>query len=530
MGDGDRADEAAVVRDRDAAPVGQIRDGELGDPLERLLVVERGSEDLARLGQQARAQLGTLHDRHVLDDVDDAREGTLGVRDRRDLVQQPALLAGRADDVAHELGWHVALAVHEGAHRQLVDRHALAVLVEDVVARHQVAGLRRVELRRIVDAEHGERRAVGVQRATVEAHDGDGIVERAERDPELALGVAQVAVEAGVVQCQRRTSGEHLEEVEIALAVAAAGDARDRQRERAEHAAAAAQRDDRGRALVQTLQQLTVGGVVGVSEALCVESLQQLRLVARRDRRRPGARGSRRQRPGAHTRLELGAIGVRDADGDPAQLTIDEDVEDTVVGHRGDEDVRQPGGRLADVQRAVINHLRHRAEDPETARDLQMALALRRGDHSRDAAADDDDESDREGGVEQVVVPEPAEHDATDGDRSHEDGLAAVTERGRHEGAEDDRADHDRAVVVTEVVGRQRDDDQQPDARGHQAQGGQARQGASEARGGRLLALRHAGSGVSQRAAGATSVPARVPNAGTGPRRSALPGRAVAQS
>ena len=93
----------ALAQYVDGAPVGDLRDGQARDLLQRLGVIHRGGEHAAGLGHEAFRQLCALDLGDVLEDVDgvvDARR--LRVGDRRGADDQPALLSRRAHDVLHQ--------------------------------------------------------------------------------------------------------------------------------------------------------------------------------------------------------------------------------------------------------------------------------------------------------------------------------------------------------------------------------------------------------------------------------------------
>ena len=71
MGDGDGAHEAVAVGHADRAPVGQFRDGEVGNLLQRALVVQRGGQQLPGTREHPLRELGALDLGQILDDVDD---------------------------------------------------------------------------------------------------------------------------------------------------------------------------------------------------------------------------------------------------------------------------------------------------------------------------------------------------------------------------------------------------------------------------------------------------------------------------
>ena len=139
VGERDLLDAALAVRQVDGAPVRQPRHGELRDALQRLLVVERGGEQLPGLGEEALAQLGLLGVRDVLDDVD--REVAPLILEQRRLGQQPVGAPGLAVDAAREQRGR-GLAGHEAAAGEVLDLDRRAVLLGDREAGRELAGAR----------------------------------------------------------------------------------------------------------------------------------------------------------------------------------------------------------------------------------------------------------------------------------------------------------------------------------------------------------------------------------------------------
>ena len=94
--DRDPLDQAAAGRDLDRAPVGELRDQQLRDPLERRVVVGRVRDQLAGARQQAVGELRPLHVGDVLDRGHRVEHLARGPLDRPRLGPGPALAPGRA--------------------------------------------------------------------------------------------------------------------------------------------------------------------------------------------------------------------------------------------------------------------------------------------------------------------------------------------------------------------------------------------------------------------------------------------------
>ena len=215
VGDRDVHDPAVVVGHVDAAPVGEPRDDQARDALERRLVVERGGEQLARLGEEALAQLGVLGVGDVLDDVD--RQAAAGrVLGQGRLGQQPERLSGVAPDAAGEQRRR-GLALEQAAAGKVVDVHRRAVVLGDREARGELAGRAREHLLDALAPEQLRRGLVRVDRLAALVVDGDGLGERAEDPVEARLRGGEVARErlVAVGQVRRllsRPRGDHREE------------------------------------------------------------------------------------------------------------------------------------------------------------------------------------------------------------------------------------------------------------------------------------------------------------------------------
>ena len=145
----DLVDLAVLAEEVDPAPVRDLRDGELGRGLERLLVVERSGEHPAGLGQEALGLLALLELGDVLDEVDGEAGLALLVEDGPRLDPRPAVRHGRAARAeADDLGLG-QLAGQRAPAGQPVVRERLALRREQVVGGHHlVRAARRAAPRR----------------------------------------------------------------------------------------------------------------------------------------------------------------------------------------------------------------------------------------------------------------------------------------------------------------------------------------------------------------------------------------------
>ena len=191
MRDRDLLDRVPRPGQRDRAPVGDAGDGDLGDALQRRLVVEAARQLGGRLRQQPLAQLGALDRGQVLDHVHDAVGLRAVAGDQRGLVEQPALLAGGDDDVAHEQRRRLGLAVQQPVAGQLGAVERAAVLVEDREARHDLAGRRLQQLLPRAGAQQRDCGVVDVDDHAVRRHHGDGLAERVQRAGQAPLDAGQ---------------------------------------------------------------------------------------------------------------------------------------------------------------------------------------------------------------------------------------------------------------------------------------------------------------------------------------------------
>ncbi len=170
MSDRDPARDALLARELDDAPVGEHRDGEIGDGLDRALVVERRPEDLGRPGQEALALLGPDPIGHVGVGDDRRFDAPAGARDRGGAqAERPARFA-RVDDLDDLV--LDRLAGHRPAQRPFVRRDLRAI---GSIAAGPTVGWHVPELDRY--RREAPRRLVGVQEPPV----GDSRQDHADR-------------------------------------------------------------------------------------------------------------------------------------------------------------------------------------------------------------------------------------------------------------------------------------------------------------------------------------------------------------
>jgi hypothetical protein len=113
------------------AVVGNPRDEQASQVGKRRLVVERGGEERARLGQEADSLLGFPLVGDVVEDVDHEVHLARVVQERRGPEDRPALVAARKDAIAEDAFLWRALGESEPV-RQSLDRHRRAVLADDL--------------------------------------------------------------------------------------------------------------------------------------------------------------------------------------------------------------------------------------------------------------------------------------------------------------------------------------------------------------------------------------------------------------
>jgi hypothetical protein len=206
-----------AARHRHVAPVREPRHGEARDPVERLLVVEAGGHQRARLREEALRVLGALDLGDVLDHVDHEPAG-----DRPGLDHAPALLPRVAAHAAdHERLRR--LAAEDGAAGQVLELQWGARLGEGLEGVHDRLRRRVDQLLRRVEAEARGGGGVGVDEAAVGALDGDGVRKAVERRRQARLDALQAGEQAGVLERERDAAGEQLRELQLIRRVRAMG-------------------------------------------------------------------------------------------------------------------------------------------------------------------------------------------------------------------------------------------------------------------------------------------------------------------
>ena len=295
---------------------------------------------------------------------------------------------------------------------------------------------------RAAEAEDAWRAAV----ADLAAADGQGALgalhrhrlgERRQHGGQLRLDRLELREQAGVVERQRGTPGEHLGELEVLGVVVAPRAGGHQQRQRSQSAPACAQRDDDRRADLQAAQPLEVGVVLGqgaqqvVADALGEERLlgdadvARIERLARRERRRdllahrPG--GAHRQAP---------------------HLAAADRIDDADVGDRRHEQVVQRRDRVLEAARAV-GDLGGRGEHREASAVAGRAGAVARREHGDRRDRDADEDPLDVGPLAEVVVPDAAGCDGGDRDRPDERDVARLAEQRDDEWREHDESDED---------------------------------------------------------------------------------------
>ena len=173
----------------------------LRDTLERLLVVERGREQLAGVGEEALAKLGVLGVGDVLDDVD--RQPLAGrlARERR-LGEHPVRLAGVVAEAAGEQR-RPLLATEQAAAGEVVERDRRAVLVGHREVLGQLAGRRGHHLLDAPATQQVGRGLVGVDGLAALVVHGHRLAECAEDAVEPRLRGVEVVGQRLVVVRER---------------------------------------------------------------------------------------------------------------------------------------------------------------------------------------------------------------------------------------------------------------------------------------------------------------------------------------
>ena len=220
--DGDRADEAVAVGHAHGAPVGELRNRELGDLLQRALVVQRRGQQLARRARAALRELGALDLGDVLDDVDDELELAVGAVDAGGLRHAPVDRAGAlltARTVSGLGSRSPASSCRPG--RSSSRSGEPSSFVESKASTICSTGVAE-QLLRGAEAEHPRGRLVGVDQGAAGVLHGHRLGERRQRRGQLRLDRLELGEQAGVVERERGAAGEHLGELEVLVGVAAA--------------------------------------------------------------------------------------------------------------------------------------------------------------------------------------------------------------------------------------------------------------------------------------------------------------------
>jgi hypothetical protein len=289
-------DLAVLAQHVHRTPVGDLRDGESRDLLQRLREVHRGGQHAAGLGHEALGCLRALDLRDVLVHVDREQQALgLVVEDRSGPRHQPALLAARALDRVqqHRLG---ILAREHAAMRELLGRQLGAMLVAHEIARHQRSLLGADQLIRARSAEQIGGRLVGEHDAALGVGERDRLGEAHEDGSQPLLDATHLRVQARVVDRQRRAARELVDDREVALLVGGV--------------VAQAQHRQRSQGALPGCQGRHHGGVIAVLDheprMACSGGVgaQLVALHLRQQHRAPAA---------DHLRHGVGALGVQPA-------------------------------------------------------------------------------------------------------------------------------------------------------------------------------------------------------------------------
>ena len=212
----DPPDRAVRRGQEDGAPVGEARHGEGGQAVEGGLVVERGGQDLASLGQEPDGRLGPFLLGHVREQPERADDFSGGVAHRAGAGQHQQLAAAGAPEAKLEplgvAGEDAGDAVAGGGDVLRKDklRHGAANQCLGGGAEHARHPLVGVE---------GAAGAVGQPNALVGGLDDRPVALFA--GPQTGLGGAGFGEEAGVVDRQRRPPRQFLGQRQLVRAVGA---------------------------------------------------------------------------------------------------------------------------------------------------------------------------------------------------------------------------------------------------------------------------------------------------------------------
>ncbi len=462
--DRDALNRAVLADDVHGTPVGELRDDQLRDVLERRLVVERGREQRAHLREEreliARRPLPRVEPR-VVDREGRARRQVLHQR-QIPLAVVPKRLRPGERDRAHLFAareqWQsdggVRIERLDDLLMALVDHGFLeAALVEHLddhgpaFAQRARRGLRRVPRRRIVlaqlferplldlvgrgdpdtadlravddvddapvrDLRHGETRDRREGRVVVQqlAEDAAGF----GHEPHLTLLEQSLAVEERVVDGCRRAPGEVERDRQVRLAVAPSGFGRD-ERDRAECAPA---NDERHGHRAAQAEAAELGEHCGsIRESLVELCLRELR----RDLGllRPDHGGGASRSVGIDRQLRDQLLRAADlrrvlvGNGEPLDLAlVADDVDHAPVGERRNDERRDVRERRLVVQRR--RELLAGFGDQAAALGKPLLLLVHRGRPDRGGGEVRDCSSSAEVGVVEVPRPASVEDDRSD--------------------------------------------------------------------------------------------------------------------
>ena len=180
MRDDDLPETPLVLADRvDDAVVGDPRDEQVSEIGKRRLVVERGGEERARLGQEADPSLGTPLLGDVVEDGDHEVHLARFVQQGCRANHRPAFVAARKDAIAK--GGLLRRALREGEPvRELVDRHRCAVLTDDLEPLQQLRAREAEQLLARLQAAQARGGVVRIDESSVRGLGGDPVADNAQ--------------------------------------------------------------------------------------------------------------------------------------------------------------------------------------------------------------------------------------------------------------------------------------------------------------------------------------------------------------
>ena len=166
-----------LVEQVDAAPVGDLGDGETCHVAKRLLVVQRGGQHLTGAREELHSQGRSLRGRHVLDDRDGGLDRAAGLAHGGRLQHHPLLLARLPVHRAHRQR-HGLLAAQRANRGEVVHADLTTVLPDRLPAVHQLPRVGLAEFLDRVEPHTVERRPIGVDQLVVGAPDRHRLTER----------------------------------------------------------------------------------------------------------------------------------------------------------------------------------------------------------------------------------------------------------------------------------------------------------------------------------------------------------------